>query len=222
MIGKKKLFTLRKQPRIRITAPSGVAATIATPNFMQRLSETDITNYVLNELEPSERLFVESLMLGCEESRADTLAMMEMARLLEDGMDRELSVRDFELDQTRRDSVFAQKTGTFWNVLGNAAATIGALAACVAFSVLAPSVSRLAFERDFSQSHGESFAAQAGDAGSVSDVVDPGEFPTFASETLETVAGSTVVEDLPTRVLFPTGAVNFVEMPISGLGGDSN
>ena len=48
---------------------------------MQRLSEIDITNYVLNELEPSERLFVESLMLGCEASRSDALAMMETTRV---------------------------------------------------------------------------------------------------------------------------------------------
>jgi anti-sigma factor RsiW len=189
---------------------------------MQRLSETDITNYVLNELEPSERLFVESLMLGCEKSRADALAMMEVARLLEEGLDKELAIVDFELDQTRREKIFAFKSGTFWGVLGNAASTLAALAACVAFSVAAPSVSRLVLERDGVHSQAELHASQGGDGAGASDILDPGEFPSFASESSDPVPNAAPVEELPTRVLFPTGAVNFVEMPLPALGTETN
>jgi hypothetical protein len=189
---------------------------------MQRLSEVDITNYVLNELEPSDRLFVESLMLGCEEARADALAMMETARLLEEGLDKELSGVELALDQTRRERIFAYKSGSVWRTLGNAVSTLAALAACVVFSLAAPSLSRLALGRESSKSATDLQALQSGDASQRADITDPGAFPTFANESGETVLGVSPAEDLPTRVLFPTGAVNFVEMPLPALGGDTN
>ena len=188
---------------------------------MQRLSEVDITNYVLNELEPSERLFVESLMLGCNESRADALAMMETARLLEEGLDRELSGLELELDQPRRERIFAYKSGSVWGALGHAASTLAALAACVAFSVAAPALSRLALGRDGSHAQHDLQTLQ-NDVSYRSDILDPGAFPTFANDSADTALGSLPSEDLPTRVLFPTGAVNFVEMPLPTLGGDTN
>lgn len=189
---------------------------------MQRLSETDITNYVLNELEPSERLFVESLMLGCEQSRADALAMMEMARLIEEGMDRELVTQQLELDPHRREKIFVCKTGSFRQTLTNVASTIAALAACVAFSVAAPSVSRFVLGLDKMNAQSESVTLHGGDGLYDSDILDPGAFPSFASDSSESFQGTTVSEDLPTRVLLPTGAVNFVEMPLPALGGDTN
>jgi hypothetical protein len=189
---------------------------------MQRLSEVDITNYVLNELEPSERLFVESLMLGCDASRADALAMMETARLLEEGLDRELLGLEIALDQPRRERIFAYKSGSVWGALGHAASTLAALAACVAFSVAAPALSRLALGRDESKAQTELQALQGGDASRMADVLDPGAFPTFANDSSDSGLGSLPSEDLPTRVLFPTGTVNFVEMPLPTLGGDTN
>jgi hypothetical protein len=189
---------------------------------MQRLSEVDITNYVLNELEPADRLFVESLMLGCEESRADALALMETARLLEEGLDKELTGAELALDQVRRDRIFAYKSGSVWQTLGNAVSTLAALAACVVFSLAAPSLSRLALGREGSKSVSDLQALQNGDASQLSDIMDPGAFPTFANESGEAGIGVSPSEDLPTRVLFPTGAVNFVEMPLPALGGDTN
>jgi hypothetical protein len=189
---------------------------------MQRLSEVDITNYVLNELEPSERLFVESLMLGCDESRKDALAMMETARLLEDGLEKELSGLELELDQPRRERIFAYKSSSLWGTVGHVASTLAALAACVAFSVAAPTLSRLALGRDGAKAQADLQAQQGVDSLNVSDILDPGVFPTFANESSEPALGSFPSEDLPTRVLFPTGAVNFVEMPLPALGGDTN
>jgi hypothetical protein len=189
---------------------------------MQRLSDIDITNYVLNELEPSERLFVESLMLGSEKSREDALAMMELARLLEEGMDRELAVPHFELDPLRRETIFAHKAGSIWQTLRNAGATVAALAACVAFSVAAPSLSRLALGGDRSNSQIDIYAGYGGDGSFVADVLDPGAFPATAEDSADTISGTQLPEDLPARVLLPTGAVNFVEMPLPSRGGDSN
>ena len=189
---------------------------------MQRLSETDITNYVLNELEPSERLFVESLMLGCEGSRADALAMMEMARLLEEGMDRELANHQLELDPHRREKIFAYKSGSFRQTLSNVASTFAALAACLAFSVAAPSVSRFALGRDKQNTQATSITLQGEDGLYGVEISDPGAFPSFASDSSESSQGSPVSEDLPTRVLLPTGAVNFVEMPLPSLSCDAN
>lgn len=189
---------------------------------MQRLSETDITNYVLNELEPSERLFVESLMLGCEGSRADALAMMEVARLLEEGMDRELANQQFELDPLRREKIFAYKAGSFRQTLANVASTFAALAACVVFSVTAPSLSRIALGRDKAGSQTSSVTLQGEDGLYGADILDPGAFPSFANDSSDSLQGSPTSEDLPTRVLLPTGAVNFVEMPLPSLGGDMN
>jgi len=189
---------------------------------MQRLSEVDITNYVLNELEPSERLFVESLMLGCDESRADALAMMETARLLEEGLDRELSGLELELDHPRRERIFAYKSGSIWGALGHATSTLAALAACVAFSVAAPALSRLALGRDGIQTQADRHTLQGSDTSHLSDILDPGAFPTFANDSSDLGSGSLPSDDLPTRVLFPTGAVNFGEMPLPALGGDTN
>jgi hypothetical protein len=189
---------------------------------MQRLSEVDITNYVLNELEPSERLFVESLMLGCDESRKDALAMMETARLLEEGLEKELSGMELELDQPRRERIFAYKSGSVWGAVGHVASTLAALAACVAFSLAAPTLSRLALGRDGAKAQTDLQTQQGGDALRMADILDPGAFPTFANDSSEPSVGSLPSEDLPTRVLFPTGAVNFVEMPLPALGGDTN
>jgi hypothetical protein len=160
-------------------------------------------------------------MLGCDKSREDVLAMMEMARLLEEGMDRELAVPQLELDPLRRETIFAYKAGSFWQTLRNVGMTVTALAACVAFSVTAPSLSRLALGRDKLHSQADVLAANGDDTHSPSDVLDPGAFPTSDADS-DDLTNVPFSEELPTRVLLPTGAVNFVEMPLQTLGGDAN
>lgn len=53
------------------------------------LSEQDLTDYALNELEADQRLYVESMLAASEECRHDVCEMIEMAMLLEESFERE-------------------------------------------------------------------------------------------------------------------------------------
>jgi anti-sigma factor RsiW len=53
------------------------------------VSEQDRTDYALNELDPHQRMYVESMLAASEECRHDIVKMIEMAQLLEDGFERE-------------------------------------------------------------------------------------------------------------------------------------
>jgi anti-sigma factor RsiW len=54
------------------------------------LSEQDLTDYALNELNSVDRLYVESLLAASDECRNDICETIEMAQLLEQGFEREL------------------------------------------------------------------------------------------------------------------------------------
>jgi len=183
------------------------------------ISEKDITDYVLNELPPRERLYVESMMLGCEASRQEAVELIEVSRLLEEGMLNELAFGDLALDEARRRQVFESSVerGGVWHPLAQVAATAVALAACVAFSVAAPVISKYAFRPDSSKSQ----LARQSYMDEAFDVIDPGSFP-VAMFDVDEVVQSVLPEDFPTHVLLPTGAVNIGEMPMPYLGGDSN
>jgi len=58
------------------------------------LSEQDLTDYALNELNSVDRLYVESLLAASEECRNDICETIEMAQLLEQGFERELTVAE--------------------------------------------------------------------------------------------------------------------------------
>ncbi|MEY5026510.1 MAG: hypothetical protein RLZZ244_2038 [Verrucomicrobiota bacterium] len=118
------------------------------------LSQQDIVDYALNELDPRERLYVESLMLGSDALREDACEMIEMARLLEQGfaeghLPPSLQAEfDFSLGDSRRRLVLEHSPSMFWKTAGRVALAMGSLAACVAFSVAAPVVWNLAFRQD--------------------------------------------------------------------------
>ncbi len=187
--------------------------------MQSRLRDEDITHYVLNELEPHERLYVESMMLGSDESREDTEQMLETALLLEEGMEAELNGLDLRLDGERRSQIFLQQPGQIWEGVWRVAATAAALAACVAFAVAAPVITKLAFRSDSSK-------AQAARQSSSTDFVlgeeDPAAFPVAMVENPDSNSLPSGFDDFPTRVLLPTGAVNFADMPMPYLGGDAN
>jgi len=174
------------------------------------LSDKDITDYVLNELPPRERLYVESMMLGCERSREDVVVMMEMSRLLEEGMENELLGADFSLDEERRHGIYAHSSSFAWRTALRVTATVTALAACVAFSVAAPVISKFAFRTPNSKGMDTRIAFLDS-----SDVVDPAAFPVVLVESEES-------DEFPTHVLLPTGAVNLGEMPLPYIGSDAN
>lgn len=181
------------------------------------ISDRDITDYVLNELGPRERLYVESMMLGCDQSRRGAEKLMELSSLLEEGMLNELLGADLSLDDSRRAKVSEYAPSKVWHPLSRTVATIVSLAACVAFSVAAPVISKIAFKVESSKSQ---FARQIFFDDSV-DVLDPGAFPIAMIETEESLQGQPG-DEFPTRVLLPTGAVNFGDMPMPYLGGELN
>jgi anti-sigma factor RsiW len=181
------------------------------------ISERDITEYVLNELQPRERLYVESMMLGCDRSREEVVAVMELSRLLEEGMSSELACTDLSLDARRREKIFSTDSQNVWKSVGQLAAAGVALAACLAFSVAAPVISKAAFRPDSAKSQ----LARQGSLDDLADVVDPAAFPVALFESEETVQSSNP-DEFPTHVLLPTGTVNLGEMPMPYLGGELN
>ena len=54
-----------------------------------KLSDQDLTNYALNELEARERLYVESMLAVSVECRDDVYQMIDVAQMLEEGFERE-------------------------------------------------------------------------------------------------------------------------------------
>jgi hypothetical protein len=181
------------------------------------ISDKDITDYVLNELGPRERLYVESMMLGCDDSRSDAVSLMEVSRLLEEGLEGELLGAELQLDPERRREVFAYAPSEIWDSVLRVAASAVALAACVAFAIAAPVISKIAFRGELSKSQ---LARHVG-IDDFSDVVDPAAFPVAMFETDDNIQTGTA-DDFPTRVLLPTGAVNLGEMPVPYLGSDVN
>jgi len=181
------------------------------------LSQQDVTNYALNELDSRERLYVESLMLGSEELREDACAMIEMARLLGQGFESKSTGLNLSLDESRRARVLAHFPTSFWQGAGRVAAGIAAIAACVAFSVAAPVVWSLAMH---SEQHLEPVAVEArkssGDTVSTA-IVTPAAESSFFSFQITSPDDSA-----PASGFLPTGNVGFMEMPVISLPVDLN
>jgi anti-sigma factor RsiW len=100
------------------------------------LSEQDLTDYALNELQPEERIYVESMLAASEECRNDVCESIEMARLLEQGYEREFvaaEMRELSLKPEQRSNL-TRPHFTFRYILRDVASAL-ALAACVAFTI---------------------------------------------------------------------------------------
>jgi len=63
-----------------------------------KITDQDLTDYALNELPPSERLYVESMLGVSEECRGDVYQMLDLGEMLKEG---------FEADE-RKDEVGAE------------------------------------------------------------------------------------------------------------------
>jgi anti-sigma factor RsiW len=190
-----------------------------------RLRQVDITNYALNELEPRERMYVESIMLGCDSTRTDVLEMIEMAQLLEEGFEAELGAQEFTLDASRRGKVLGNVVAEgVWHHVWRATAAAVTLAACLVFSVAAPVVWNSATRP----------AATSSDIDLAQGLVFEDEKPDVASTLQMAVSAAAAAavavfedqdnaqagtEEFPTRILLPTGTVG-LDMP--SLGGDAN
>ena len=190
-----------------------------------RLRQVDITNYALNELEPRERLYVESIMLGCDSTRTDVLEMIEMAQLLEEGFEAEMGGQEFILDASRRNKVLGNVvTEGVWHHVWRTAAAAVTLAACLVFSVAAPvvwnSVSRPSVSSaDNDIAEGLAREDEKPDMASTLQMAVSAAAAAAVAvfEDQDNVQGSS--EEFPTRILLPTGTVG-LDMP--SLGGDGN
>ncbi len=100
------------------------------------LSEQDLTDYALNELQPEDRLYLESMLAVSEECRHDIYEMIELRQMLEEGFEAETeSVPFCALTHEQRDSLVAfRPRRPVWQ---RAAAVVG-LAACAAAAVTHP------------------------------------------------------------------------------------
>jgi hypothetical protein len=99
------------------------------------ISDQDLTDYALNELEPEQRIYVESMLAVSEECRNDVYEMIDMAMLLEKGFDREGAKLAGELTPEQREKLIAFKPRPrFFET----AAAVLAAAAAVAFVISHP------------------------------------------------------------------------------------
>jgi anti-sigma factor RsiW len=98
-----------------------------------KVSEQDLTDYALNELGPEERIYVETVLAGSEESREDVYAMIDLAMMLDAG---------FEKVECREPAVLtAEQRRSLMNLRGpniflrNSIVALAA-AACVTFALI--------------------------------------------------------------------------------------
>src|SRR5688572_1466431 len=101
-----------------------------------KLSEQDLTDYALNELDPVDRLYVESMLAASEECRNDICATIEMAQMLEQGFERELIVAERQDLALRADQrmELVRPHFTLRYALRDVASALG-MAACAAFAI---------------------------------------------------------------------------------------
>lgn len=101
-----------------------------------KVSDQDLTDYALNELQPDERLYVESMLAISEECREDVYRMLDMSEMLKEGLELEEDPT-FALDDTQRHRVLDVPAWT-WMGLMRRTAAIAMLGAGFAFAVTRP------------------------------------------------------------------------------------
>jgi hypothetical protein len=74
-----------------------------------QISDQDLTDYALNELQPEQRIYVESMLAVSEECRHDVYEMIDVAMLLEQGFERESANVVGELTAEQREKLIAFK-----------------------------------------------------------------------------------------------------------------
>jgi anti-sigma factor RsiW len=99
-----------------------------------KISDQDLTDYALNELQPEERLYVESMLAVSEECRHDVYQMIELSQLLEEGFEKEEHRHQPSLTHGQREDLLRVRANTypFWQK--SAAVLVGA--ASLAFTLV--------------------------------------------------------------------------------------
>jgi len=70
-----------------------------------KISDQDLADYALNELQPEERLYIESILAVSEECRHDIYKMIELSQMLEEGFENEDARTQALLTGAQRDNV---------------------------------------------------------------------------------------------------------------------
>lgn len=101
-----------------------------------QITDQDLTNYALNELQPEERFYVESMLAVREECRNDVYEMIELSQILEEGFEvQEERTSPYTLTAEQREALMNVRVAPRW--IPQTAATLAA-AACAAFAVTHP------------------------------------------------------------------------------------
>ena len=100
-----------------------------------KISDQDLTDYALNELEPADRLYLESMLAVSEECRNDVYNVIDLAQLIEDGFEREGGEVQVLCLRPEQRAELTRPHFTARYVLRDFASAIG-LAACVAFALV--------------------------------------------------------------------------------------
>ena len=81
-----------------------------------KISDQDLTDYALNELQPEERLYVESMLAVSEECRHDVYQMIELSQLLEEGFEKEETRHQQTLTHGQREDLLRGRAHSypFW------------------------------------------------------------------------------------------------------------
>lgn len=104
-----------------------------------KISDQDLTDYALNELDPHERLYIESMLAVSEECRADVYDMIEMGQMMEEGFEREDGkIVNIGLTDAQRADLLTVRTNPMTVV--RTAAGVLAAAASVAFAIVHPAI----------------------------------------------------------------------------------
>ena len=104
-----------------------------------RISDQDLTDYALNELDPHERLYVESMLAVSEECRADVYDLIDIGQIMEEGFELEDGkIESIELTGEQRRQLLTIRMNPMSVV--RTAAAVWAAAACVAFVIVHPAI----------------------------------------------------------------------------------
>ena len=100
-----------------------------------KISDQDLTDYALNELQDADRLYLESMLAVSEECREDIYKTIDLAQMLEEGFEKEAIVagrHDVTLRPEQREEL-VQPHFTKRYVIRDILTGLG-IAACVAFA----------------------------------------------------------------------------------------
>jgi anti-sigma factor RsiW len=99
-----------------------------------KISDQDLTDYALNELQDADRLYLESMLAVSEECREDIYKMIDLAQMLEEGFEKDPVVAmrpDLTLRPEQREKL-VQPHFTKRYIIRDIVSAIG-IAACITF-----------------------------------------------------------------------------------------